>query len=79
MNTVQEQWESFYKLVVPKYASAAQVTEMRRAFYAGVESMLRIQWAIGDTDISEDGAMAILDGVHDECQRFAAEVAKGAA
>lgn len=79
MNTVQEQWESFHAIVVPKDAPEVQVTEMRRAFYAGVEAMLRIQWAIGDAAISEDGAMAILEGVHDECHRFAAEVAKGAA
>jgi len=79
MNTVQEQWESFSKLVVPKDAPEIQVTEMRRAFYAGVEAMLRIQWAIGDAAVSEDGAMAILEGVHDECQRFASEVVKGAA
>lgn len=79
MNTVQEQWEIFFKLVVPKDAPVIQVTEMRRSFYAGVESMLRIQWAISDSAISEEAGVAILEGVHDECQRFAEDVAKDAA
>ena len=79
MNTVQEQWEIFSKQVVPKDAPAIQVTEMRRSFYAGAESMLRIQWAIGDSAISEDAGVAILEGVHDECRRFADDVAKGVA
>lgn len=77
MNTIQEQWESFHSLVVPKNAPPVQVTEMRRAFYSGVEAMLRIQWALGD--MSEDAAVAALEGVHDECRRFADEIAKGAA
>jgi len=77
MNTVQEQWGSFSKIAIPKDAPDVQVTEMRRAFYAGVESMLRIQLAIGDAEISEDDAMAMLEGVYDECRRFAAEVARG--
>ncbi|MBZ0086495.1 MAG: hypothetical protein K8F33_00100 [Thermomonas sp.] len=79
MNTVQEQWDGFRKLVVPKDAPEVQVTEMRRAFYAGVEAMLRIQWAIGDDAVSEDAGVAILEGVHDECRRFAEDVANGAA
>lgn len=79
MNTVQEQWSSFEKMVISPNAPEVQRTEMRRAFYAGVEAMLRIQWAIGDAAISEDAGMAILQGVHDECRQFAADVASGAA
>lgn len=79
MNTVQEQWDMFSKMVVPKTAPPVQVQEMRRAFYSGVEAMLRIQWAIGDKSVSENAAVEMLEGVHDECQRFAVEVAKGSA
>jgi len=79
MNTVQEQWDEFRKLVVPKDAAPIQVQEMRRSFYAGVEAMLRIQWAIGEDSVSEDAGVAILEGIHDECQRFAQEVLGGKA
>ena len=79
MNTVKEQWDSFRTLVIPTNAPEIQVTEMRRAFYAGVEAMLRIQWEVGDDAVSEDAGVAILEGIHDECRRFAAEVARGAA
>lgn len=79
MNTVQDQWERFRKHVVPKDAPPVQVQEMRRSFYAGVEAMLRIQFAISDGAMSEDAAVAILEGVHDECCRFAGDVARGAA
>lgn len=79
MNSIQEQWEAFSALVIPKGASKTQITEMRRAFYAGAESVLRIQWAIGDSAISEDAGVAILEGVHDECRRFADDVSNGKA
>lgn len=76
MNTVQEQWQIFSALVVPKDAPEVQITEMRRAFYAGVEAMLRIQWAIGGIE-NEEAAVAMLEGVHDECRRFSVEIARG--
>lgn len=74
MNTIQEQWAQFRTLVVPKNAPPVQVSEMRMAFYAGVEAMLRIQFAISDDSISEDSGVAMLEGIHDECRRFASEI-----
>ena len=77
MNTIQEQWESFATRVVPKDAPAIQRKEMRRAFYAGAEAMMRINFAIGHDSISEDAGIQILNGCQDECRRFAEQVAKG--
>jgi hypothetical protein len=79
MNTIQEQWSSFAALVVPKDAPAVQVTEMRRAFYAGAEAMMRINCAIGERRISEEAGMQILDGCMDEMKRFALQIAQGTA
>ena len=77
MNTVQEQWASFSKMVVPKDAPPVQIQEMRRAFYSGVKAMIRIQWAVGG--VSENAGVEMLEGVHDEVKRFEIEVAQGSA
>ena len=79
MNTVQEQWQIFEALVVPKNAPPVQRQEMRRAFYAGAEAMMRIQWNIGDSSVSEDAGIQILEGCRDELKRFAQQVANNAA
>ena len=79
MNTIQEQWNSFKLLVVPKDAPPIQRQEMRMAFYAGAEAMMRIQWAVGDEAISEDAGVAILEGCQDELRRFAEQVQNGEA
>lgn len=79
MNTIQAQWSTFEAMVVPKNAPPVQRQEMRRAFYAGAEAMMRIQWAIGDESISEDAGVAILEGCRDEAQRFALQVQNGSA
>lgn len=77
MNTIQEKWELFHSRVIPITAPDVQVREMRRAFYSGVEAMLQIQWEIGGPDISESAGIAMIEGIHDECRRFADEVAEG--
>lgn len=78
-NTIAEQWAAFEAAVVPKSAPPVQRQEMRRAFYAGAEAMLRMQWDIGDEAVSENAGVAMMEGWHDECRRFAQQVANGAA
>jgi hypothetical protein len=79
MRTIAGEWDKFVMLVLPPDAPQIQRTEMRRAFYAGVESALRMQWDAGEEKVSEDQAMALFTAWHDECQRFAADVAAGKA
>lgn len=79
MNTIAEQWATFAAMVMPKDAEPVQRQEMRRAFYAGAEAMLRLQWIAGDSRVTENGAMAMIEGWHDECRRFALQVAAGTA
>lgn len=79
MNTIDEQWALFAKMVLPKDAPPVQQQEMRRAFYAGAGSILRMQWEIGDAAVSEDAGVQIMEGWHDECRRFAQQVESGAA
>jgi len=66
MNTIQDKWDKFSSLVISKDAPAVQVTEMRLAFYAGVSAMIDIQFAAAEPYISEEGAVAILQGVNEE-------------
>lgn len=75
MNTIQHQWDAFRALVVPQDAPPMQVREMRRAFYAGAEAMSRINFAVGDANVSEQAGIEILEGVQDELARFAQQVA----
>jgi len=77
MNTIAQQWELFSKFVMPNDVPEIQRQEMRRAFYGGAESILRLQFAIGDN--SEDAGIAMIQGWYDECKLFAQQVAKGEA
>lgn len=79
MNTVQEQWDYFASMVVPKDAPDIQRTEMKRAFYAGAEAMMRINFAVGVDEISVEAGMQIFVGCEEECRRFAQLVADGKA
>lgn len=77
MNTVQQQWALFEAAVIPQSAPPVQRQEMRRAFYSGVKAVLRLQFEMGD--VSDDAGVAMIAGWHDECFRFAQQVATGAA
>jgi hypothetical protein len=79
MRTIADQWALFEKLVIPANAPPIQRQEMRRAFYAGAEALLGLQMEIGDGSITEEAGVAIIEGWHDECRRFAAMVAEGKA
>mgnify|MGYP000061843575 CR=1 FL=1 len=74
MNTVKQQWEDFADAVIPKDAPAIQVTEMRKAFYAGVTSMLSTQLLIGGESVSMEEGASMLERVRKECCRFSEEM-----
>jgi len=79
MNTIQEQWKQFSALVIQNDAPEIQKQEMKLAFYGGAEAVLRLQLNITDPSVSDDAGVQMLEGIHDECRRFAAEIAKGSA
>lgn len=79
MNTIRKQWDIFNTTVIPADAPAIQRKEMRRAFYAGAEALLRINFEIGGENVSEDQGMTILNGLNEECFDFAKQVAAGKA
>ncbi len=70
MNSVKEAWESFEAAVIPEDAPAVQRSEMRRAFYAGAWAMLMGCSSIGETSVTEEEGVAMLESWKKECERF---------
>lgn len=77
LNTIDAQWRTFERLVMPEEASDLQRREMRRAFYAGFESALMMNLRVAAE--SEDAGVAMLEGLHQEARMFARDVATGRA
>lgn len=79
MKTVAQEWDKFVVLVLPTNAPPIQRQEMRRAFYAGVQSALALSWDIGGDDVTEDQGIAQLEAWHQECQAFGKLIQQGKA
>lgn len=79
MNTLQSQYESYSTFVMPKTASETQRIETKRAFYAGAMACFQLQQGIAAGNISDDAAVQMLEGMHDELRRFATEISAGRA
>ena len=75
MNTIKYDWDEFEEKIIPKETSPIQRQEMKRSFYAGIQSILFKQIELSDLD--EDAAVAELDKIHKECNEFFDGVAKG--
>lgn len=54
-----------------------QRQETRRAFFAGASAMLNLQMEMAE--LSEDAAVAVLNGLHEEAGSFAVMVMEGKA
>lgn len=70
-------WQEYYKMVVPKNANPIQVQETRRAFYAGMYSMLQMSRAL--TVLDDDDAVEELGNLNEELEQFSVDVANGKA
>ncbi len=79
MRTIAQQWTQFERLAMPPSAGQLQRKEMRRAFYAGFQASLSVGVEIADADLSDEAGAAVLQGLHEECQLFAGEIAAGRA
>jgi hypothetical protein len=78
--TVEQAWGDYRLLVVPKTAGPAQIKELRRAFYAGAESLM-VQILNGlspgaDCTPSDEDYLTALQA---ELLAFARDVKKGLA
>lgn len=75
-----EEWDKFARLILPQGVSATQRSEMRRAFYAGAQSILfRViqSFAPESEPTAED--LQIMEDLHQELQDFAKLIQQGRA
>jgi len=73
MNTVQLEWWSFFEAVMSPNAPQVQVSEMKKAFYAGSFSMLNMVVKIAN-EYPEDVAEKIIEGFREEFQAHLIEM-----
>jgi hypothetical protein len=71
MNTIQQAWQTFERDIIPADAPTIQRVEMKRAFYAGAAVILSVNAHIAEEGVSEDAAVAILEGLMEEAMLFA--------
>jgi hypothetical protein len=75
-----EQWNQFAEKVLPSTVSSFQRREMRRAFYAGAESILfRVIQAFAPDSEPTDGDLQIMEDLDQELKDFAQDVKEGKA
>jgi hypothetical protein len=75
-----EQWDQFARAVLPKEASLVQQREMRRAFYAGAESILfRVIQSFAPESEPTDADLKIMEDLDQELKDFAKLVKAGRA
>ena len=78
--TVEEQWAGYAAAVMPPGAPPVQRREMRRAFYAGVYSLLLLcRDVLGSPLVSEAEGERALESQLAECEAFQREMLEGRA
>jgi hypothetical protein len=78
LNTLAAEWALFERAVVSVAAGDVQRSEMRLAFYAGASAVLALYNRVAAT-VSDDAAVAILEGLHQEAKAFAEAMRRQAA
>jgi hypothetical protein len=76
---VQAAFDSYLRDVIPLGAPTVQITESKRAFYAGAQAVLQIVVAIGEDDVTEEQGVAIFESCQRELQAFLRDVVGGRA
>jgi hypothetical protein len=69
--TLESEWNEFNdRILKAAGASQVQITETRRAFYAGAYSVMTALAAIGDDSVSEDEGVQRMESLRRECELF---------
>lgn len=71
---LKREWVSFANAVIPHGAPLVQRREMRRAFYAGAQTMLTLCAALGAEEYSEQEGAQVLEELTQELQKFLSRV-----
>lgn len=70
MRTIEQYWNIFEACVIPQRAGPVQRSEMRKAFYAGVATMMEVNQALGSGDYSEDAGVSELEKIELQLSEF---------
>jgi len=77
---IEAQWEKFRQWVIPVNASATQLIEMRRAFYAGAEAVLDgTAGLMSESETATEKDIEVCRSIVAELKEFARRVAEGVA
>ncbi|OGT59005.1 MAG: hypothetical protein A3E01_18570 [Gammaproteobacteria bacterium RIFCSPHIGHO2_12_FULL_63_22] len=77
---IKSAWNSYLARVIPADAPIVQVTESRRAFYAGAQALLGTLMARLDPDKEPTEAdLVMMDSIKAELDQFARDVQAGKA
>ena len=80
MKVIESSWVDYRAKVIPRAAPETQVTEMKRAFYAGAACLLDAQCKIlGPGREPTDSDLLIMDGIQAELEQHARDVLAGKA
>ena len=71
---LQRNWQSFEAVIIPPDAPQVQRDEMKKAFFAGCTIALGVTFALGNSDLSEEAASLLLEGMREEIEAFAASL-----
>lgn len=76
---IQEAFDSYRTAAMDAGASAVQVTECRRAFYAGWHTSLLLADSMSEGDGCTESDLALVTSVHAELAEFVKDVKEGRA
>ncbi len=70
MNRIQQAWDSYLRDVVPVGAPAVQITESKRAFFAGALAAFTVYTDVAPDDVSEEEGVARLEALYQELEAY---------
>lgn len=71
---MQRGWESYLREVISPAAGPNQISETRRAFYAGAAAVFGLIVALSDDAVPMESGFAVMDQIDAELEAFLAEV-----
>jgi hypothetical protein len=74
--TIASQWQSYEAQALPRDCSAIQLQETRRAFHAGVASVLAFMAQISNEEITEEEGSDIIEELMQESRDFTARIGR---
>jgi len=67
---IQQAWNDYLQAVIPAGAPAVQITESKRAFFAGALAAFTVYHEIAEPEVSEDEGVERLTSLYQELMAF---------